>query len=225
MKKTISTLVCLTLFGITASLGQSDKRYVTTGGEWIFSFGGTEESNIVRFSPVFNLQSYVHNDVSEHFGIIYGLSLRNVGFIYDEPGKAVRKKFRTYNVGVPVGFKLGDLERRFLYAGYEVEFPFNYKEKTFQNEKKEDKFNVWFSDRTESVAHGFFVGFQLNSGMNIKFKYYLNNFHNMDFVETVDGQEVKPYENMENNVFYFSLNYSLFRGKKFIYTENTGVFL
>jgi hypothetical protein len=226
MKKIIFLILTIIVYNNFELKAQEKKRiYVTTGGEWIFSFGGNEQSNILRFSPVFNIQSFIHNDKTDRFGFMYGISMRNVGFIYDEPGTNVRKKFRTYNLGIPIAIKLGDLNKRFIYAGYEIEFPFNYKEKTFVNEKKEEKFNVWFSDRTDPVAHSFFVGLQFHSGLNLKFKYYINNFHNQDFVEIIDGNEVKPYENFENNVFYFSLNFSLFRGKKFIYKEEVEQYL
>ena len=213
-------LFILSLFGILFSvqLFSQDNTYLTYGGEMIFSFAsindGEEPGNIMRWTPWFNVQGMFNYDVGEKFGLFTGLAIRNVGYIYDnykimqnDQEITVKKKFRTYNLGIPAGFKLGNLKKSFLYAGYEVEFPFHYKEKTFQDEQK-DKFGVWFSNRVEQFQHGALVGFQLPYGMNIKFKYYLSSFHNMDYAES-DGN--KPYADLNTNIFYFSFNYNLFR--------------
>ncbi len=227
------TKYCLLLIaGLLMSAGafaQADKFYTTSGGEMIFSFaaiddGGSESGNILRWSPVFNFQNLGNYDVNNNLGFFTGINIRNVGFIYDNytaPGttNTVKKKFRNYTAGIPVGFKLGRLDKIFVYGGYEIEFPFNYKEKTFENERKTDKFNVWFSSRVPAIYHTFLAGIQFPRGANLKFKYYLTNFHNKDFTEKLsDGTVVKPYEFLNANVFYISLNFSLFRNAK-IYTE------
>jgi len=174
------------LFVLFAASGFSQTKYYnTSGGEMIFSFAtiednGREESAIIRWSPVFNFQSMFNADFSRNFGLFTGFTIRNVGFIYDQyriydpddPSEysTVKKKFRSYNVGIPLGFKLGDLKNFFVYGGYEVELPFNYKEKTFEGDRKTDKFNVWFSKRQEQFQHGFLVGIQFPYGANLKFK-------------------------------------------------------
>jgi len=199
---------------------QDGSTYITTGGEWIFSGGGTSDDGAIRFSPVFNFQVMWNKDLNEKMGFFTGGALRNIGFIYDDPDNpTVRFKFRTYNVGVPIGIKFGDMNGAFLYGGYEIEMPVNYKQKTFVNEKKEDKFNVWFSDRVPTFYHSLFAGFQFYRGLNLKFKYYLNDFHNRDFVARVNGVDVKPYENLASNVWYISLNFSLFKNKEFYYKK------
>lgn len=203
--------------------------YATSSGEWIFSIpvldvNGSDRGGIVRFAPFFNLQGLVNYDLSTHFGFFTGLTLRNLGFIYDVPdppdgqaGSDVRYKFRTYDVGVPVGIKFGRMNHGLVFIGYELELPFNYKEKRFENEKKEDKFDVWFSSRNEPLFHSVMLGLQGPHGATIKFKYYLSNFHNTDFTETVDGVETKPYAGLNANIFYVSLGYDLFDGREFIY--------
>ena len=222
MKK-ITVLILLVFFLIVEARSQT-KIYTTSGGEMIFSFAtindnGSEESSTMRWAPWFNIQTMVNFDFTENVGLFSGLGVRNVGYIYDNytdptSGDVVKKKFRTYNLALPVGIKLGKISKAFLYGGYEFELPFLYKEKTFQNEKK-DKFSVWFSDRVETFQHGFLVGVQLPYGANIKFKYYLSNFHNKDYTETVNGVTVKPYANLDANIFYFSLNFNLFKNAKF----------
>ncbi len=80
------------------------------------------------FSPFFNLSDYINVDLSDKTGLFSGLAIRNVGFIYDVD-KNARIKARTYNLGIPFGVKIGQLDKAFIYAGYEIEFPINYKKK------------------------------------------------------------------------------------------------
>lgn len=226
------------MFVITVSLAYSQsKTYFSAGGEIIFSLAaidhtnayypnGNSEGNIMRFSPFFCLQTNFNYDFSKNFGSYLGLSIRNIGFIYDQypvpnpenpaETKMLKKKFRTYNLGLPIGLKIGLLDKVFVYGGYEIEFPFNYKEKTFDGDHKDDKFNVWFSDRVEQFQHGFFAGIQLPYGANLKFKYYLSNFHNMDYV---DNNGSKPYEGLKANVFYFALSFNPFKNMKDTFSE------
>ena len=218
--KSLVLIIAMNVLFVLGGYSQS-KVYTTTGGEMIFSFAsidydGDESGNVMRWSPVFNIQGMLNADLGERVGLFTGLAIRNVGYIYDnyqmlnDAGEqvTVKKKFRTYNLGIPVGIKIGNMKKAFIYGGYEVEFPFHYKEKTFIDEKKE-KFTTWFSDRVEQVQHGFLVGIQLPYGANIKFKYYLSSFHNTDYLESSTG--IKPYENLNTNVFYISLNFNLFK--------------
>lgn len=195
------------------------KVYWTGSGEAIFSVplldvNGSEQGAVMRFSPFFNAQWMLNYDLSTHVGLYTGLSIRNQGFIYQVPDTTVRYKFRTYNVGIPVGFKLGSMNKTLFYAGYEVELPFNYKEKRFENEKKEDKFNVWFSDRNSDFYQSVFLGVQGPGGATLTVRYYLTNFHNTDFTETKDGVTTKPYAGLNANILAFSLGYALFDATK-----------
>jgi hypothetical protein len=224
---------------MAASLVYSQsKTYFSAGGEIIFSLAaidhtnayypnGNSEGNILRFSPFFCLQTNFNYDISKNFGTYLGLTIRNIGFIYDQwqvpnpevagETKMLKKKFRTYNLGLPVGIKIGLMDKVFVYGGYEIEYPFNYKEKTFDgDDKQEEKVNVWFSDRVEQLQHGFFAGLQLPYGANLKFKYYLSNFHNMDYV---DNNGIKPYDGLKANVFYFALSFDPFKNMKDSFSE------
>lgn len=221
MKRT-SIIIAFSLI-LTIGISQTEK-YWSGGSETIFGFAsidddGSSRGNVMRFAPFLNLQGMYNIDMGKNFGLFTGLAVRNVGYIYDnykiyndpndlEDITYVKKKFRTYNLAVPLGLKLGRLDKLFIYGGYEIEYAFNYKEKTFEGDRKSDKFVVWFGDRAEQFQHGFLVGIQLPYGSNIKFKYYLSGFHNQDFVDN-DGN--KPYENLNTSIFYFSLNYNLFK--------------
>ncbi len=220
MKKLVLLfLLTLGIQGISTAQ-TSPEKYILSGGELIFSFAdqNTGADNILRFSAFFHAQSWRVYDYGQ-FSLFHGLSIRNVGFIIDDNASNTRVKYRTYNLGVPVGAIFDLTPGTAIYAGYELELPFNFKQKTFINEKKEDKFNSWFSDRTPTLAHGIFVGFQFARGANVKFKYYLNNFFNKDYREVIDGIDTRPYANADVNVFYFALTFNLFKDKELIIEE------
>lgn len=217
--------VLLFVFTSLITLGQDKKKvYTTSSGEMIFSFAsiaanGNEEGSVLRFSPVINIQNWVNFDKADNFGFFTGLSVRNVGVIFDVPGQPnTRVKARTYNVGVPVGVKLGNLDGLFFFAGYELELPLNYKEKIFVNEEKQEKRNIWFSNRVPTINHSLMAGVQMPFGATLKFKYYLTNFYNKNYTEN-DGQGniIKPYENLDVNVFYVSLSFGLLKNTDFYY--------
>jgi hypothetical protein len=220
-------IVFTTLISIIAlQMGYSQsKTYSTFGWEMIFSFAdidnnGNTGGNIMRWAPVLNIQGMLNHNLNNNIGLFTGLAVRNVGYIsnnyVDREGDDVRKKFRTYNLAIPVGIKVGNLKKLFLYAGYEFELPFHYKEKTFKDDKKTIEAAAFFSDRVEQFQHALIVGIQFKYGTGLKFKYYFSEFHNQDYAVS-DGY--KPYEGLQANVFYFSLNFGIFRNTKFYYTE------
>jgi hypothetical protein len=225
-------------FAISATAQESSNEYtpgnsyVSFEGEMIFSFAefdtpdGVDVEQNMRWSPVFNMAWHYNYDVSDHFGLNAGLGFRNVGFIVKgdnldpEDLDIDRKKYRTYNLGIPLGFKAGRLDQEnplFLFAGYEMEFPFHYKEKEFDGGDKLRKRTDWFSDRTESFQQSVFVGVQLPDGFSLKAKYYLTGFFDSDFSETItvdnttDEIVVKPYEDFNAQVFYFSITWFPFQ--------------
>jgi hypothetical protein len=227
MKKLV--FIILTAFiGFNNPLNAQSKFYTTAGGEMIFSFAtidnnGVGGDNVMRWSPVFNFQFFGNYDFSKNVGLIFGAAIRNVGYIdnYPDPlNSSVKKKYRNYDFGIPVGIKIGNLDNVFFYTGYEIEFPFHYKEKTFINGDKQDsKVSVWFTKRTPALYHTVFAGIQLPYGLNVKVKYYFSNFFNEDFTETVDGIETQPYLGKKANIIYFSLSFDIFKNYSIDYHE------
>jgi hypothetical protein len=222
MKKSVFLAIALALF-TTGNLSAQKKAYISTGGEMIFSFANVEynvegtsytSGNIMRWAPVLNQQVMFNFDPAKAFGIFTGLGVRNVGFILSRATTDIKYKYRTYNLGLPVGFKIGSMKGFFVYAGYEIEYAFNYKEKMFVNNDKESVDVYWFTERVEQFPQSVLVGINFPYGFNLKFKYYLTNFHNEEFATMVDGVEVKPYEGLKSNVFYVSLNFGLFNRAK-----------
>jgi len=234
------------------------KNYISFEGEMIFSLAQIEESTDLdyrqnlRWSPVFNLAWHYNYDVSDYLGFNIGLGIRNVGFIAKadpidvriddevvtlgmdaEDNDIDRVKYRTYNLGIPIGFKVGRLDQKnplFLFGGYEVEFPFHYKEKEFDGRDKLRKRTDWFSPKTNNFQQAAFVGVQLPEGFSLKFKYYLTEFFDDGFEQfaKLDGfnedisTRIRPFENFNANVFYISLtwfpfedlNYTLHKSKQ-----------
>ena len=222
-------LICVAVFSLSftvlcfsQSKESSSKAYVTSGGELIFSLAsieqnGNNENATLRFSPVVNFQVMVNKDLGKNFGLFGGLALRNVGYImndYIDSNGEYKKKFRSYNIGIPFGLKVGNLDKTFFYGGYEIEFPISYKEKTYDGGDKIDKITGWFSDRNELFQHGFLAGVQFPGGVNVKFKYYLSEFHNQDYTTNAN---VKPYAGLKTNIFYVSLNFFLFKNLDMYY--------
>ncbi len=223
MKKVYTLTFAIFLVSLI-SFGQK-KTYTTTGGEIIFSFAdiklnGLDVSNTIRFSPFFNIQTQVHRDLTDKFGLLTGFNLRNVGFIYDDPYvKGTYYKVRNYTIGIPLGIKFGNMDGKYIFAGYELEMPFNYKEKTFVYDEK-SKFDEWFSNRTPTFYSSLFLGVNLVEGAQIKFKYYLTNWFNKDFT-TLDstGATTQPYKDFNVNVFYVALSFQFLKGTSFYYKD------
>lgn len=226
MKIIFKIILSFTMLSLVLTLPSAaqNKFYTSSGLEMQLSWAkitqaGSEIPSVGRFAPFFNIQTFANYDVNDNIGFFSGLGFRNVGFIYDAD-EFTRKKYRTYNIGIPFGIKAGNLKKAFAYAGYEIEFPINYKEKTFINEQK-SKFNVWFSGRVPVVYHTLLVGVQLPKGLNLKFKYYFSNFFNKDF-EEIDqdtGEVYKPYEDLDVNVLFISVGFNLFINKELYFLE------
>lgn len=221
MKKLL-TLIAFTGLVAVSGYGQSGETYYSFGFEMPFSWAtitdqGQDANSLMRFAPLFSFSSLTHKDLSEKFGLFGGLSVKNVGYIYEnyrEPvnNRELKKKFRTYNVGLPVGLKFGDLDNTFFYAGYEIEYAITYKEKTYDGGDKIDKISGWFSNRSNGFQHGFLAGVELAKGTNIKFRYYLSDFHNQDFT---DSSGNKPYNGLESNIFFVSVGFQVYSNRHY----------
>lgn len=200
------------------------EKYFTGGGEIMFSMAdsyinGSFTENEVRFAPLISFNIYTHHDITNGFGFFHGVGLKNVGFIQDRddisaglnnaPAQTVH---RTYNATIPLGLKVGDVDRFYFYAGYEFEYAFNYREKTLIGGEKEGDENWWFTERVNRHQHGFFVGIQFPWDMNIKFKYYVTDFFNSGFIDyDAAGNAFRPYENFDANIYSISLDFSMFK--------------
>lgn len=210
MKKLIlllgSVLIC--------SLAQAQvSKYRTSSGEIALSYALIDDLNngdvVPRFSYWFNFQEAYHFDFGGTFGVFGGFSVHNTGFIVNyNDSLQTTKKFRTYNLGIPIGLKLGNLaadDKFYFFVGGEIEFPLHFKEKTFYNGKKQYKFGEWFSERTNYLQPSIFLGVNLPSQWTIKVKYYFMDYMNAGYDYYVGTLPTHPYSNfMKTNIFYIS---------------------
>lgn len=235
MKKYLLIILLCSFLSVNAQ--NEDKFYTGVSGEMIFSFAnidnnGVAGSNLVRWTPWFNVQFVGNYDFNNHVGLFFGAAIRNVGFIYDNApnltnvgsdeyeNDIIKYKFRNYDFGIPVGVKVGVLDKIFLYGGYEIEFPFTYKQKTFINDVKQDnKISDWFTSRTPAYYNTFFAGVQFPYGLNLKFKWYTSGFFNENYTEVQNGVQVQPYQGLKANIWYFSLCFDIFNKGKMAYDE------
>jgi len=194
---------------------QSKVYYTKGGNASLLSFAqvtrnGEEISTIPRFTMFLNIGTNANVDLGNNLGLFAGLNLTNIGMITEEKIVGTVKtdvfkyKQRVYALGVPVGIKIGDLRKFYVYGGAEAAYAINFKQKTFINGEKVDKFNEWFSNRSNPFMPAVFAGFQTKSGFGLKVQYYLNNFLNPNFSEG----GAKPYANTESKLFFVTLGYN-----------------
>jgi hypothetical protein len=213
MKKILLLLTILLLMSLPHSKAQ--KVYPITSGALLFQFANVEiESSSVTNTPprltlFFHWGQYYHFDVADHLGFYTGLALRNVGFIYDDntPRKTVR---RAYTLGVPLALKLGAIkDHLYIFGGGEYEMLFHYKGKRWFNDNRKGskvKDTEWFSNKTELFVPSVFAGIQFPKGFNIKFKYYLGDFLNLDYTGPDLGDPNVSFSDFTKlDMFYISI--------------------
>jgi hypothetical protein len=191
--------------------------YSVSSGELLFQFSdiqinGLDVQDQLRFTMFFHWGQYWHLDFNNSMGMYTGLAVRNVGFIYDQDVPLQKTIRRAYTLGVPLAFKLGAFDKHFyLYAGGEYEMLFHYKAKRwYSNEREGAKIrdSEWFSDKTNLFVPSAFAGIQFPGGVNVKFKYYLGDFLNTDYVGRdlgVDNVSFAEYTRQE--MFYLSVSW------------------
>lgn len=165
--------------------------------------GQNQELTPLRFSML-NFGYHFNYDFDQYFGIFTGLGLKNIGFI-EKIGDSTTKR-RLYTLGVPLGFKLGNLQKHhYGFIGGGVDMPFNYREKRFVKRNDKAKFNEFFSDRTDRFMPYLFAGFAYGAGMTFKVQYYPSNFFNTEYEEHPNEGTVRPYRGWNANLLYVTL--------------------
>ncbi len=240
MKQLLSGIILMLTLVASPKLTAQQNWYITSNYEIILSFAdleynGNTPNNVPRFSPWISFSSEYNYDFSNQFGVITGLGVRNIGFIYDVPnadvgqglgselaieeGSEVRKKFRNYSLAVPLGIKIGNMNKTHFFGGYEIELPFHYKEKTFVDGNKRYKKSNWFDSQIPTFYHTAFAGVQLPGGAVIRFKYYFTDFFNQDQVQE-SWSNTRNYYPSKANVFYVSLVFRMLKNSSFYYEQN-----
>ncbi|MBW8685668.1 hypothetical protein [Chitinophaga rhizophila] len=205
---------------ITQVKKRKSRSYTSWGGDGpLLSFpndireSGNHVRSIPRFTFFFNIGTNWNYDFGRNVGMFTGINLKNIGMITKDDIDSVKLKRRVYTLGVPLGFKIGDLRRGFyFFAGGSYDLAFNYKEKKFINGDKKEKFNEWFSDRTPLLMPSLFAGLRMSPGFGVKVQYYPNNFFNKEYKETGNsGGSAYPYQNLDAQLFFVSFTCE-FRG-------------
>ena len=184
--------------------------YSTTSGEVIFQSSSVEKDNTdmntnMRFTLFFHLGEFIHFDLTDNIGFFSGLGVRNVGLITEE--NDIKIKYRTYNLGIPLAIKVGSFDKNlYLFGGAEYEWMFAFKQKVFENDEK-TKYVEWFSNRTPHFIPSVFAGIQFPYGMQVKFRYYLDNYLNHNYIGSSTYSDYTSFN--KTQVWYISFSYMI----------------
>lgn len=197
---------------------KSNAQYWTSGGEVIFSFAdyrdsaGVKTSGPPRFTMFLHFNYKYNIDVSNKLGFAFGLSMKNVGWITKNETYALasdmsnvkmydKVKRRSYTLGIPLMIKVGNMKKdRFLALGAEYELLFHFKEKRFSGGEKLKRSN-WMSDETNRFLPSVFVGLQVTKWGMIKFQYYLDDFLNTSYKNSLGEM---PYVGKTSRMMFVS---------------------
>ncbi len=164
----------------TATIQHTSTLYNPAGGT---STTTSNTMGIVRFSYVINFGLTFNFNLARHLGVYTGIDLKNIGFIeHNNGGQTVKQ--RTYNVGAPIGIKIGNMADKgsYLFLGGGMDVAVNYKEKSFSIRNQKTKYNEWFSKATPTFMPYVFAGFAVRNMVSLKLQYYPNNFLNPDYI-------------------------------------------
>jgi hypothetical protein len=164
----------------------------------------------LRFTYFINFGLTFNYNFARHFGAYTGIDIKNIGFIEQDASANIVKR-RTYNVGIPVGIKIGNMawKKSYLFLGAGIDAPINYKEKSFVIRSNKTKYNEWFSDATPQIMPYVFAGAVINRGLSFKVQYYPNNFLNPEYTR----KGIKPFAGTDVQLLAFSVGIAARYGK------------
>jgi hypothetical protein len=170
------------------------------------SVPATNTMGTIRFTYFVNIGCTFNFNVSKHVGIFTGVDLKNIGYIEQDNGTTLKR--RSYNIGAPIGLKIGNMSMKGSYAfvGGGLDFPINFNEKIFKERDNKTRFNEWWSDRTPKVMPYVAAGAVFQHGISVKVQYYPNNFLNADFK---DQNGMKPYAGTDVHLILFSIGFGM----------------
>ncbi|MEM6379346.1 MAG: hypothetical protein AAF705_14145 [Bacteroidota bacterium] len=210
MKKQPLLFVCFLLFTAYSLKAQLAFQFADVDRN------GTSLSNIPRFSWMIPL-SYEIAEISQSFGFNGGVLLKNDGVIFDENGD--RFKFRVISIGPEIGFFTNLGQSKLILSGdYGFDFALHYKEKVFPNGERSDKIRrnrEWFSERPNRLNHYFRIGVGTENGLFMFGQFYLREFLNTGFQETIDGVTVQPYEGLVIQRFHLGISFRFSKDTSF----------
>ena len=240
------TFSCLIILLATFFQGKAQTEvYAISTGELLFQWADVEftdeyklanpqdevTGSPVRFTMAVHIGQNVHLDFNDNIGFFSGLALRNVGFIsnerlFDESENTLQDYKiirRSYNLGVPLAIKLGSFDNHFfIYGGGELEMQFAFKEKYWKSHSRsgsKTKDTEWFGSQTETFIPSVFAGIQFPRGINVKFKYYLEDFLNHNYKNVNEEvSDLRRYK--QTQLMYVSVSWQ-FETEKFFKKSKT----
>lgn len=197
MKKLVISLI-LTLSVFLSFAQESDKKvYFTDPGELMFQFTRTNiedntAQNGVRTSYFTNIPYYMNINYNNHFGLMPGVSIKNIGIKTKKEQIATgtdtitydKIKRRVFTAGLSIATKLGWFNKgKWFYAGGGIDWAFHYRQKFYENDgrQKVTKEGEWLSDATPKFIPSVFIGYQTPFLVNIKATYFFNDFINKSY--------------------------------------------
>ncbi len=170
----------------------------------------TNSMGVVRFSYLINFGFTFNFNLARHFGVYTGADVKNIGFIEHNSAGATVKR-RTYNIGVPVGIKIGNMADKgsYFFFGAGADAPINYKEKTFVIRNQKTKYNEWFSNATPAIMPYAFAGFAMKNMISVKLQYYPGNYLNPNYTK----DNAQPFLGYDVHLMMVSLGFPMPLGK------------
>jgi len=222
-------IIVLLSFGAAVQAKAQDSTAVRTwyemsGSEFIVSYGdvssqGQKLDNKARWSGFLHFNHQLHYDYTRAFGLYSGLSLVNVGFANEIPlanGDNMLLKQRSYSLGVPLAFKLGNMSKRqYLALGVQPEYFFHYKQKALYKDEKTRE-SEWFSNKVRPFNTSLFAELHTSKGFYVRFKYYMNDFLNdkETFITVPGSSDVVSFQPSKSGLYYVSFGWTLKVRKK-----------
>lgn len=191
--KVLILFFCLTV--LSSKYTEAQLQFANLSG------AGSDDTSII---PRISWKLSLYEDfipLGETFGLFTQTGFNNTGFIYNAGDDRFKHRNIALGTQIGAGVRLG---KTVLFAGYKLELNFHYKSKIFRNQERSQKEvlqSEWFSDRVNLLGHSIQAGVALPNGVIISGGYYLNNFFNQDFTETISGVEIKPFEDFTANRF------------------------
>lgn len=183
----------------------------TTANAQIFQFStvsmnGEDLSTIPRFSWRIPLMNPIYK-LENNTAITSGFVLKNEGVIYDFEGNRYKK--RVISFGPRIGYAFLIDKSTIVSAAYGMDYNFHFQEKVLSDKHRTDKTVVtreWHSDRVNLFNHYLRIEAGNVGGITLFGEYYLRTFLNQNFTETINGIEVRPYENLNIQRFNFGIS-------------------
>ncbi len=170
----------------------------------------------IGYIPAWHIDLYFHYDFSsDKAGIIFGIEYNNGGVSTEyetiSNNYTLVEKFRANKIAVPLLLKFGREifdDQRYIFVGvqYNLNLMLSKTEKvSWINDPLKSKGNI---EELRRDNLSFIIGFNYMI-FNIQLEYMPQNFLNKDYEITFDNINYKPFENINQNLFFIKTSFTL----------------